>query len=313
MSFWNRSNQNLAFTVPLTARYHRLAEQYKKRQSDDLKGDRVYRNTLAICAVNFYCQCMGIQTDWDASDSTDAVMQTLKDTADLALEGIGKVECRPVIKGEKLVRIPDEVRSDRMGYIAVQLSKDLKTAKPFGFKSIVRSDAIPLREWQPLDAFLHRIDQLQPVCLEDWFCEKMAAGWEVVDRIEAMLWPPDTQPRFAFRSSPATRSGDRGGSVERGKMLNVTPDTDPLALFVGFKPVSDIERNVWVQAYAAEGRAHLPENLHLSILDNTGTAVMEAKAHKTQNVQLEFGGDKGERFQVRLALGDEDVLQTFEV
>lgn len=91
-----KSTELLTFTVPLTAKFRRQAEQFKSQQSHPEKGEKVYQNTLAVLAVNFYCQCLGIETDLENSESFDLVMQSLSNTATLSLKEIGDLECLPI-------------------------------------------------------------------------------------------------------------------------------------------------------------------------------------------------------------------------
>ncbi len=61
-------------------------------------------------------------------------------------------------------------------------------------------------------------------------------------------------------------------------------------------------------------QAYLPDNLIVKVLDGKGAAVMEAHA-KTANthITLEFSAQLGERFSVRLELGDMSNTSNFVV
>lgn len=150
------------FTVPLSSKQHHLAEQLCYRQNNREKAKQVYLNTLAVFAVDFYLRCMMIETDWEASLSWDLVTRTLIDVADLKVTRIGTLECRPVLPEQQVVQIPPEVRSDRIGYIAVRIDKSLKKAKLLGFsKTAPLTGELHISELQSLEALLRHIEEVQ--------------------------------------------------------------------------------------------------------------------------------------------------------
>ena len=97
---------DLTFNVPLGAEAHRLAQQFCRKQSDRTKAKQVYLNTLAVSAVNFYLQCIGIETNWKGSLSYSSVFQSLMDVADLEIPKLGKLECRPVLAETNILYLP---------------------------------------------------------------------------------------------------------------------------------------------------------------------------------------------------------------
>ncbi len=114
---------------------------------------------------------------------------------------------------------------------------------------------------------------------------------------------------------PASTSHFRGGSgIQRRKHLDLASAGHHLALLVGLKPAIDPEEiDIWVQVYPTHGDVRLPYNLRLAVLDETCEAVMQAIARETKNIQLEFSGQLGERFSVRVALGDLSLTEAFVI
>lgn len=78
------------FTVPISLSAHRIAQQFSQTQFTFEKAQKVYHNTLAVYAVDFYLRCMGLDTDLAGSDSHDKVMLTFTDVADLEVKNTGK-------------------------------------------------------------------------------------------------------------------------------------------------------------------------------------------------------------------------------
>lgn len=100
------SSSFIKFKVPLVQTAYKIAEKFSLRQKDPQKAKQVYFNSLAVYAVRFYMKCMGVETDWEKSESWDLVTQTLLDVADLDLPDLGKLECRPVLPENESVYIP---------------------------------------------------------------------------------------------------------------------------------------------------------------------------------------------------------------
>lgn len=303
----------LTFRVAVTAAAQRMAEKFRSQQPDAEKGEQVYRNTLAVWAVNFYCRCMGIETDMLASNSWDFAMQSLADTADLEVKNLGKIECRPVLAGSQVVKIPAEVWSDRIGYIAVQFNEAMSEAELLGFVKEVAAEELPLSAWRSLDDFLERIStlkQAKTVNLSQWLENVFEAGWETVEA----LFRQQYQLASGFRSGDRFRAqmpSSAEGEVKRGKLLDLQRSDEKVALFVGLIPTPSPEMDIWVELYPTDTQMYLPQDIYLSVLDEEGKAVMQAEARGSDNVRFRLKGEPGERFGVKVALGDVIITEEF--
>ncbi|MEH2339945.1 DUF1822 family protein [Nostoc sp.] len=125
----------------------------RRRQATQKKGNQVYLNTLSVSFVNSYLRYMGFETDLEKSNSWNVIQQTLMDVdvADLSLKNLGLLECRSVLEDAQFVYVPPEVQSNRIGYVAVQISKSFREAKLLGFVKHVQTDFLPINQLQPLD------------------------------------------------------------------------------------------------------------------------------------------------------------------
>lgn len=142
----NPLSQSLTFTVPLGFEAHELAQQFRRQQTSTLKAKQVYLNTLAVYAVKFYLECLGIETDWESCDSRNPLMQSLMDVADLKIVNCGKIECRPVLPDTDRILVSAEVWSERWGFMAVQLNRSLTEATILGFVERVESEVVALKK-----------------------------------------------------------------------------------------------------------------------------------------------------------------------
>jgi hypothetical protein len=99
---------NPKMAIPLTLTAHQQAAQCAHTQADLRKGKQVYLNTLAIQAVKTYLEWLDLAPNWEESNSSKPIFQSLSDSADLFIEGKGRVECRPVLPGESRCIIPPQ-------------------------------------------------------------------------------------------------------------------------------------------------------------------------------------------------------------
>lgn len=317
-----KTTDQLTFASRITRKYRRLAEEFSRQQANPEKAKQVYRNTLAVCVVNFYCQCMDIETDLEGSDSWDGVMRSLADVADLKLKSsgkdLGKIECRPVSASSDAVEVPPDVWLGRIGYIAVQLDEAANEAKLVGFAPKIKAETLPLKQWRGLEEFLdrvHRLKQTQSQSenmvtkLSEWLQGAIEPGWD-------SLQPAFRNPSAAIA---VKNSGQKLGlpynsqpsALERRKQIDLERAGEQVSLVVGLQRAKDPEMDISVQVYPAGGQTYLPQNLQLIVLDEDGQAVMQAYARSTENIQFEFSGEFGERFSVKLALGDFSITEPF--
>jgi hypothetical protein len=153
----------LTFSAPIPVDGRHRAEELRRQQATQAKGEQVYLNTLSVSFVNYYLLCMGFETDLNKSDSWNVIQQTLMDVADLSLKNLGLLECRPVLSDTQFVYVPPEVQSNRIGYVAVQISKSFREAKLLGFIKQVETDLLPINQLQPLDNLLEYLEELSQV------------------------------------------------------------------------------------------------------------------------------------------------------
>jgi hypothetical protein len=300
-SIINRDLEPWTFTVPLALEAHSRAEEFRRYQSNPGKAKQVYLNTLAVYAVKVYLQCRGFETDLERSDSWNPMMQMLMDTADLLVKDHGKLECRPVLAEAEVVGVPPEVWEERMGYVAVQLSESLREATLLGFVQKVAKSEVPLsqlRSLHELPAYLH---QIKPVVnLSQWFEDIFEAGWQAV---ESLLGEP-TEFAFNYRSASL--------DVRRCKGIELATADHSVALIVALTGESEQDMDISVEVQPTNGQTYLPANLQLMVLNEDGEVMMHIQAGSdNQTIQLELGGEAGDRFGVKVALGDVSVTENF--
>ena len=306
----NNTKVDSVLTIPIAPAAQRSAQTLSQQQTDPKKAKQVYLNALAVHAVDFYFQCLEIDTDLAASGIWNPVVQKFMDVADLDVKDIGKLECRWLGPGEDFVSIPTEVRSDRIGYIAVEMTESLQEVKLLGFVPQTQQEKIPVSELKSLDQLLEYLDELKPVNLSDWLQNVFDTGWHTVQT----LFESKPELQFAFRSLQALESshsvtGNR--PIKRGKLLSLERGKEQVALFVELMTTDAPDIDISVEVYPTNGQKNLPNDLQLMVLDDEGETLMQARANKTENLLFELSGEPGEHFTVKLALGDFSVTENF--
>ncbi|BAY26641.1 hypothetical protein NIES2100_64570 [Calothrix sp. NIES-2100] len=313
------------FTGPISTVAHRLAQAWSRQQGTPGKSQQVFFNTLSVSFMNFYLECMGFETDIEASDSWNPVEQTLMDVADLLIKNLGKLECRPVLENAQFVYVPPEVQSNRIGYVAVEISASFQSAKLLGFVKEVSIDNLPINQLQPIDNLLQHLEflelqtnQLLPqnwdlshqntVELQKWFENIFASGWSTIESILS------TETAWQFRSGEE----EVKKYVERAKLINfgikANRGTVGIVVKVSHDENNCDEMKIIVELHPINHQEHLPDFLHVMILDEEGTAVMEAKAQKEhKKITLEFNATVGDNFSVKIALADVSIIENFAV
>lgn len=289
------------FTVGLALEAHARAEEFRRYHSNPRKAKQVYLNTLAVYAANVYLQCQGFETDSQKSSSNNPAMQVLMDVADLMVKQYGKLECRPVLPNAEVVSIPAEVWDERIGYVAVQLSESLREATLLGFVEKVARSEVPLSQLRSLQQLPGYLNTTKPtVKLSQWFENVFEAGWQAV---EALLSTQPTEVAFSFRSPL---------EVRRCKLIDLGTPGQAVAVIVAITPSSEQELDISVEVQPPNGQTYLPSNLQLMVLDEDGEVVIDARSRSdNKTMELEFNGEPGDRFAIKVALGNVSVTENF--
>lgn len=325
--------QSIAIPVSATDRQTaaQFAQQQLTAQMPTPKAQQVYLNTLAVLSVNHYLSMLSISTQLEASDSWNPADRLLADVADLSLGEIGRLECRPLKLGETNCQVPPDVWGDRIGYIAVELDQTCQEARLLGFIPTVTQSTVAVSQLQPLEALLDHLHHLShPDAVATTDAAKLSdfmelvqqraanffgAGWQ---RVEELLAPPQ-QIALSFRHqserssiSPAPASP----GVCRGKLidLGIQLAEQAVALVIEFVPRPDGSARVLLQIHPLAGSNVLPPDLQLQVLSEFGAVLRQVQSRTVDNyIQLELVAEAGERFNVRVVLGQAEITEQFVV
>ncbi|MBW4628106.1 MAG: DUF1822 family protein [Brasilonema octagenarum HA4186-MV1] len=308
--------QQVSFRVPLSFEAHGKAEKHRKGISNPDRAKQVYLNTLAVYAVDSYLRCMGFETNQEEEGNYNPWMQSLIDVADLEVKKIGKLECRPVLPNAEYLDIPPEVISDRVGYVAVQLSESLKSATILGFTTQAVAK-IPLSQLQSVDDLLDYLtdkEQAATVSLHQWRKGVFTEGWQTIDEI---LHPQQIE-WMGCRSFSITR----GRKIDLGLELN--GESVALIVTIAAENQSAIknqdEVNILIQVslpkdeYIPGANVYISEGLKVAVIDDQGEEVLDTTSRQKDNwIEVEFSAEFGEKFSIDVILGESKVTQEFIV
>ncbi len=316
--------QNNPLTLPITQTSITNALQFAQQQANPEKAQQVRLNTLAVSVVLDYLEMMDIPTDLAKSDSWNPLVRLLSDVADINLPGIGQIECRPVLKGQPWCYVPPETWSDRVGYIVVEIDEEQNFAQLLGFITTVNREQLALNQLQPIEAFIDHVAQLQQnpvqkalVNLGQWFTGLVGEGWQT---LESLANQGDLSPAFAFRSAQTLESANTQlfpveNIITRAKLvdLGILVANQRIILVVEITPEANQQTGVRIQLHPTT-QAHLPSNLRLSVLDNTGSLFLDAQARSADNyIQLQFSGLSGEEFIIQVSIDGANITENFVI
>jgi hypothetical protein len=302
----------LAFPVPLTRLAHQLAQRFSQQHSHANKAKQVYLNTLAIYAVNYYLECFGIETDLEASDSWNPVLQTLTNVADLKIKDRGKLECCPLLPNNNFCRISLDAISERIGYVAVCLNRELTEASLLGFVERVDSEILFLNQLNPLEDLVGYLDRVQVfTSLSQWFEGIFESGWQTLETFLSQ------QPEYAaIGIRTDNNAGDRS-IIKATKLIDLGMQLgkNSVVLLVATSLNEENNYSVKVQVQTSPGNQYLPPNLKLFLLSEAGEVIREVASRSLDNIiQLPlFQCQSGENFQLRVALNNFSIIESFQV
>ncbi|WP_179228357.1 DUF1822 family protein [Leptolyngbya ohadii] len=342
----NAFDMTLAIPLPIPQSAIARADRFAQYQPNPQKASQVRQNTLAVCVMQDYLQMMGIDSQL-SGDSWNPVTQMMADVADLEVEGLGRLECRPVSPNGVACPVPPEVWHDRIGYVVVQINEPQREAQLLGFVETVEAEELPLSQLQPPENLLDHLDRLthpataaqptiaaqtesqplesQPLepqsleqvnrsltSLSQWLQNRFQEGWETIDS----LFSPRNQPAYGFRSSASTvePSAVEPNSIRRAKRVNLSGQAtaQPLILVVEILPHPE-ETAIRVQLHP-ELSAYLPSGVRLAVLDNMDSVFLQAESRSSDNyLQLEFSAATGEAFSVQVQSEGSIVTEAFVI
>jgi len=304
----NNLTERLTFTVPITKNACQVAEKFSREQHEPDKAQQIYLNTLAVGAVNYYLQCMEVETNLEASNSWNPALRSLMDVADLLVKDWGRLECRPVLPGERICQVPPEDLQDRVGYVVVEINQETNRATLLGFAKTALGGLLEISQLSSLEQLINQLPEPEVtesdvVNLLDWFKETFAAGWQAVQELVS----PQLRP--VFRKTDVKQQ-------ERAKFIDLGLELagNAVVLIITVLEVNEQTASIQAQVYPTGEVLTLPPNLKLSVLAETGEVFKEVTARSDDEfIQYQFEAQRGDLFGIQVALGEVSLKEKFRV
>lgn len=296
--------ERLTFTVPLSGADFKLAQKFSCEQKDADKSKQVFLNTLAVLAVNFYCQCLKVETNLKESIIGDYTRRILMDSADLKIDVLGKLECRPVLPNENICYVPSEVWSDRVGYVVVEIDEEAKKAILFGFVEQIETNELPLAQLPDIDNLL---DLLLLAKNKQLFKRTFDKNWNEDESAKILK---DKQESFVCLDNPALPTIDKSITSPLYKAKYITLKRRTFILFVRITPTKDGKFQLLVEVESDRGEK-IPSDLNLKLLSLSDQTLNASQTKRGNYISLNYKLQLGESFQIQVKRAEESHTEQF--
>lgn len=293
------------FPVPLTSKAWNRAQQYGRPQFDAVHNQQLFRNGLAVFAVDFYLTCMAFETDRDI----DPISSQLLDGADLSVKNIGMLECCPIQTGDTTFQVPVDAWCDRIAYVIVQVDEDFKQAHIMGFnpQPIPPSGIITLQHLKPIEELPQYLYDSQTTALAQVWSWAKEQGLAISDAIGSFHgWQLDSDS-LTFATRTAHAPAQPPSAVEDSALIAKTVQLQDLELTLVMGLSAKTEGHFRVELIV-ESEYPLPPGLQLAIVDEAGQTFQQASEDLTVHP---FSAAPNEHFSVVLRYGEAQHLENF--
>jgi hypothetical protein len=234
-------------TIPLTAE----DQQFVKRivvqsRCPQPRLKQLIQNLLAVRAVSHWLDIYGIAYEWQKSDCVNPLIHLGEEVADLYLSGLGRLECRAIKNGSQTLHIPAETWQNRLGYLFVEISDDLRAGQIVGFLDSVQTERVARRALQPIDTLFEvlalaesRAKAIIPEAIPTALNAVTSAIQKWVTTAQANVW--EIGDLFCLEPSFAPTRGSSTLKKIITKLQQATSDSSQQRLIVTLKEFFSLE------------------------------------------------------------------------
>lgn len=118
---------------------------------------------------------------------------------------------------------------------------------------------------------------------------------------------------FRYATAPRSRSAETEDILEIISGIRQFQLAEyPLALVLAYQVETEEQRTIIARLYSNGEDAYLPPDLKLTVLEDTEVVFLEAISRSADNwIQLQFDGEPGEHFSIKIELGDISIMDNF--
>jgi Protein of unknown function (DUF1822) len=313
-----------ALTLPISETARLTARSFAQQQPNLEKAKKVLLNTLSVLTVSYYLDLMGVSTDIHGGDFWNPVLRLSTDVADLEVPGVGRIECCPASKDKDFCYIPPESWGTRVAYVVVVIDDSLEEARILGFVKSCSTELCNTSMLHNIEELVEHLEQVRSsslvsglASLSRWLSGVVEYGWQTV---ESLLENAELRPAYVFRSVEAVNGNIvldelQAPTARRAKLfdLGIQIANQSVILIVEVTPQINYKTSVRLQLHPT-GTIHLQPGIVLSVLDEYLNLFLEAQSRSADNyIQLQFSGDVGERFSVRVGHDGAYITEHFVI
>lgn len=319
---------SFGFPVPLTSQVWAKAQSHIHPKFDADHNQQEFRKRLALYAVDFYLRCMAFKIKPEASDSNDSILSQFLESADLMVQGYGKLECCPVLTGDTSVQVPIDAQDDRLAYVVVRLEEHYQQAQILGFNSqpLSSNGEIDLHQIQPIDELPQFLYDCKTTVLQKIWCwaqeqrQQLAAlsepprntcsDWQLSQNLNLayMRFESDDAPGQA--QSPSQSHSE--APVFVSKIVQVQDLDLELVMYLAPKQEGKFQIEIMVEPVVEQ---ELPDTLQLAVIDEDGQTFQQLSlsSHEGDLVTRPFLAAPCEHFSVDLIYGSAKHTENFMI
>lgn len=153
------------------------------------------------------------------------------------------------------------------------------------------------------------------VNLSEWLQSPESLFIDEFETLESFLSKQQGNQIFRYASAPRSRSAETEKvaiAATRARKVQLTAHL--LDLLVSCQRENEGIRDILLRLYPTGDNTYLPSGVQLIVLDESGDIFLEAQARSADNwIQLEFRGEPGERFSVKVGFDDDSITRDFVI
>lgn len=337
------STENATISFPITAADRQQASEFAKQQTTPERRKKTYQNTLAVLVTHYYLAMLGVESDLSSSYSWDTITRLSSNIADLYIpESKGRLECRPIQMGEQTCCVPEEVWKNRIGFIVVQLNETYTEGTLMGYIPKVTVERLPLSYLRSLEDLIDQLSKSPIIVISQWLKDAFEGRGRVLSTFPQSRRPltvPATRSR-ALKCHEMTEEelvgvlqtteneADRwlaaeclwqinpdhpAGGVRKALDLETRFAEQYLTLIIAVLPKSEESVSILIKVYPSEEDTFLPEDLQLTVIDDSKTILRKVQAKRSQWIQIGLSATTGEEICVQVSLDSTSYSEEFIV
>lgn len=302
-----------SITIYLGGEAHKTAKKFAVQQSSVETAKQIYLNTLAVYAIHDYLKLLNIETDLQSSHSWNPFVRAFSTISDLMIPDAGRVICCPILPDATTLTLASKVEEDQIGYVGVQFGQQLDKVQLIGFISNLDipdgTQLIPVEQLRPLEDLIDRIYDSWETnsetieCFRQWLEGNYGRGWQEEQQVLTTQW----------KAGNRNRNSDSTG-ISRAKLIQL--DDHVVALLITVILKTENEFTIQLRLYPAGSSVFLPIGTQLTILDEEQNPIPKLDRQletEDNSMTLELGGEAGDRFSVRISIGENSVTENFMI